>query len=409
MKFSVKLCLALSPFLLTFSCKKKNTSETPTIANVTINTSLPGVATVNIFSVTAQSALCKANVSSEGSSALTAVGVCWDTVPGPTTLRFYSVFGVGTGTFNCMMYNLKPNTTYYVRAFAVNASGTAYGSEMKFTTIDAWSLIGLSNKTISAMIYSGNNLIAATTSGLYISTNEGVTWTPANSTALTTINNFAKNSSYLFACTNAGLYRSSDNGVNWSQVNIGVNDPYITAIATVGSIVYINTSYYGLRKSSDNGATWSAITQTGSGNDIVCLAFNGTDLYASSSYDGIYRSTDGGNTWGLDNFGLSSTSTITDITFSGSNVLAGSSPGAYISSGGSSWSQINTAPPGIYRFYTEGSNVYTAGYDAVFMSTNNGASFTQLSINLGNSINAVATDAQYIFAGGSYGVYRLHR
>ena len=36
--------------------------------------------------------------------------------------------------FECDLYDLQPNTTYFVRAYATNSMGTAYGEELSFTT-----------------------------------------------------------------------------------------------------------------------------------------------------------------------------------------------------------------------------------------------------------------------------------
>jgi len=44
------------------------------------------------------------------------------------------------GTYSCVMTGLTPNTTYYVRAKAVNSEGTSYGSETNFTTTSSSSL-----------------------------------------------------------------------------------------------------------------------------------------------------------------------------------------------------------------------------------------------------------------------------
>ena len=45
--------------------------------------------------------------------------------------------GNGTGSFSASISGLAPNTTYYVRAFATNRSGTAYGESISFTTSSA--------------------------------------------------------------------------------------------------------------------------------------------------------------------------------------------------------------------------------------------------------------------------------
>ncbi|MEO6833817.1 MAG: hypothetical protein ABI169_16540, partial [Chitinophagaceae bacterium] len=42
--------------------------------------------------------------------------------------------GAGTGAFSSNLTGLDPNKTYYIRAYATNSSGTAYGNEVSFTT-----------------------------------------------------------------------------------------------------------------------------------------------------------------------------------------------------------------------------------------------------------------------------------
>lgn len=75
-------------------------------------------------------------VSSDGGETILSRGVCYSTSPNPTTS------GSGTQYFNnwigadTSQFNVEPNTTYYIRAFAVNARGTAYGNEVSFTTTD---------------------------------------------------------------------------------------------------------------------------------------------------------------------------------------------------------------------------------------------------------------------------------
>ena len=66
---------------------------------------------------------------------MTARGICWDTLHNPTISNSHTIDGSGIGMFTSYMTGLKPNTTYYVRAYATNSEGTAYGNEVTFTTI----------------------------------------------------------------------------------------------------------------------------------------------------------------------------------------------------------------------------------------------------------------------------------
>ncbi len=50
--------------------------------------------------------------------------------------RFKTSNGNGTGTFTSNLTNLLPNTTYFVRAYATNSVGTAYGNQVSFSTFE---------------------------------------------------------------------------------------------------------------------------------------------------------------------------------------------------------------------------------------------------------------------------------
>lgn len=60
------------------------------------------------------------------------VGLCWNSSPGPTLADSCSHSGSGTGPFAGVISGLTPGVTYYVRAFAVNVMGTAWGNEVSF-------------------------------------------------------------------------------------------------------------------------------------------------------------------------------------------------------------------------------------------------------------------------------------
>jgi putative intracellular protease/amidase len=97
-------------------------------------TSLPQVTTASVSQVSAYTASAGGNVTNDGGGAITARGVVYGTSPNPTLSNSVANGGVGTGAFTANLSGLTSSTQYYVRAFATNSLGTAYGNEQMFTT-----------------------------------------------------------------------------------------------------------------------------------------------------------------------------------------------------------------------------------------------------------------------------------
>jgi len=95
---------------------------------------LPEITTSMITEITQNTATCGGNVTSEGNSSVSAKGVCWSTLQSPTISDNQTSNGSGPGNFTSSLTGLNPNTHYYVRAYATNSTGTAYGYEKEFTT-----------------------------------------------------------------------------------------------------------------------------------------------------------------------------------------------------------------------------------------------------------------------------------
>jgi uncharacterized delta-60 repeat protein len=102
-----------------------------------LGAALATLSTTPASSVKAHTAVSGGSISADGGSTITARGVCWNTTGAPTVSDSKTVDGSGTGTFVSSLTNLSPETTYYVRAYATNSSGTAYGSQASFTTTPA--------------------------------------------------------------------------------------------------------------------------------------------------------------------------------------------------------------------------------------------------------------------------------
>ena len=101
----------------------------------TVEIVLPTVTTNAVTNIKATTATCGGYVSSDGNGTVTARGICWSTKPNPTISDSKTTDGSGTGSFTSYMSGLQDGTTYYVRAYATNEKGTAYGEEKSFATL----------------------------------------------------------------------------------------------------------------------------------------------------------------------------------------------------------------------------------------------------------------------------------
>jgi hypothetical protein len=103
---------------------------TPTTASGT-----PTVTTQAVSDITQTTATGNGNVTAEGGDTVTERGVCWSTSETPTTGDSTATASGTTGAYTANITGLDPETTYYVRAYAVNTNGTSYGSQVSFTTL----------------------------------------------------------------------------------------------------------------------------------------------------------------------------------------------------------------------------------------------------------------------------------
>ncbi|MCK4699990.1 MAG: fibrobacter succinogenes major paralogous domain-containing protein [Bacteroidales bacterium] len=97
--------------------------------------SSPTVATTPISNITENSAQSGGNVTDDGGTTITTRGVCWNTSQNPTISNDHTNDGSGTGSFTSSLTGLTQKTKYYVRAYATNGAGTAYGNEISFLTL----------------------------------------------------------------------------------------------------------------------------------------------------------------------------------------------------------------------------------------------------------------------------------
>lgn len=235
----------------------------------TTNSLLPTVTTNEISAITTSNAQVLSTVVAVGASPLEQRGVCWSTTTNPTVANDKTTDGVAIGNVNSAILGLKQNTRYYVRAYAKNGNGVAYGKELSFTTPmptteDLHQVQFISN-TIGFI--AGNKVILKTING-------GDTWIKireSSSVNFTSIHFENENLGYAGGNDQyyAYVYKTTDGGLNWSQVAkewSGNEALRVTGIFTSGNnaVSFIFNAYPNASQisgaisfSSDGGANWS--------------------------------------------------------------------------------------------------------------------------------------------------------
>ena len=111
-------------------------SSTTTVTLTTAT--LPVLTTTAASVITTTTATTGGDVTATGGSVLLEKGICWSTSANPTISNTKVVNGsTATEIYTSAITGLAPLTTYYVRAYATNVLGTAYGTQVSFTTLIA--------------------------------------------------------------------------------------------------------------------------------------------------------------------------------------------------------------------------------------------------------------------------------
>ena len=98
-------------------------------AHMDLNALLPTLTTTAITAATGTGAASGGTITSPGGTTITASGVCWNTSPNPTVANSKTTGATASGAFTSTLSGLTTGTLYYVRAYATNGAGTAYGTQ----------------------------------------------------------------------------------------------------------------------------------------------------------------------------------------------------------------------------------------------------------------------------------------
>lgn len=115
-----------------FATNNGGTAYGEQMSFTTLSYSLPVVETISaVYNYTTSKVTCVGKVTSNGGCGTSVErGVCWSTKQNPTINDAKFPSGNGIGQYYSLMSNILSNTTYYVRAYATNCAGTAYGNQL---------------------------------------------------------------------------------------------------------------------------------------------------------------------------------------------------------------------------------------------------------------------------------------
>jgi ligand-binding sensor domain-containing protein len=116
-------------------------------------------------------------------------------------------------------------------------------------------------------------------------------WQLANGPYGGSIASLATSGSNIFAGTYSGVFLSTNNGTSWSQVNNGLTNLNINSLAISENNIFAGT-YGGVFLSNDNGTSWTEVNNGLTNNSIMELAINGTNIFAGTYGGGMFLSTD---------------------------------------------------------------------------------------------------------------------
>ncbi|MBP5646043.1 MAG: hypothetical protein J6X21_01410, partial [Bacteroidaceae bacterium] len=231
----------------------------------TTGTVLPSLSTTAVSSITSSSAVSGGNISSDGGAVVTERGIVWSTEKNPTVgLSTRTINGIGAGEFTSKMTGLEYATVYYVRAYASNSVGTAYGEELTFTTLAVASTVitfDASDVTSSSAVLGGN----VTDWGGAEVTERGIVWSTSDNPTIDDNKKSSGSGTGEYSITLTGLsfattyyvraYAINSAGISYgSQITFTTGTVLPTLSTTAVSSVTSSSAVSGGNISSDGGA-----------------------------------------------------------------------------------------------------------------------------------------------------------
>lgn len=260
------------------------------VITTNIKANLPEITTKTISSITDISAVSGGNISNDGGSSIISRGICYSLSQNVSLNDEIVYSGIGIGDFSCSLVNLESNTTYFVRSFAINSIGTAYGSIMSFKTAVLTSQLA-TLKTNNASSITTNSAVCGgdiTNNGGSAVISRGLCYSLSQSPTLSDNVIYSGNGSGNYTANLTGLnssttyyiraFATNGNGTAFgNQVSLTTLNPppvlvytnncnSLNSISSLYSGMNGTTAPWGLTSNGYNGGCWVAPDPNKAGN-----------------------------------------------------------------------------------------------------------------------------------------------
>ncbi len=211
----------------------------------TTDIALPTVTTASVSTIDKTYAISGGEVTKDGGADVTARGLVYGLSSEPTLEDNMITSGTGTGTFVTTMQNLEEATTYYVRAYATNSAGTAYGDELSFSTLGndlTW--------------YVAGDFVASSYPSGYAD------WTPASSPYLkSSVSDPTNLQGYVYMANTSNNWKFATQA-DWDGTNYGAGSTDSTLDAS-GDNISLSAGYYRFDVNASNLVYYATATEWG--------------------------------------------------------------------------------------------------------------------------------------------------
>lgn len=295
MKYVLAVCSAILFSLILSSCSKSDNSAGTGPASGSW-TQVTGLSSFNEIAVSG-STLIAAGV--DGVFKSTDGGVDWTAADKSLPAGVYNVAVEGNSVFAA---NEGPNGIY-----VSTDNGSSWSSDNSGLVPQVGTLSPGSLPEVSALASFASSVYAGVWgNGVYMESSGANTWTASNVGMKTaSVLAFTSIGSRILAGTDSGIYLSTDNGRDWTPADSGLVDsagvggtPSVESMVTDGTRIYAGALDGEVFVSNDEGASWTNISQnlpssTGTGTHIAAT----DSILAAGDDNGLFTSTDGGATW----------------------------------------------------------------------------------------------------------------